>query len=320
MARAIYVDENRGPEAAASDRSGEYEPASLPSRAIMLGEEGLQSSRSGTSSPLNTLSGQMRRGRKGNIRKYLHPLPWSRITKAAGGARPRYTALRKETTSDFEPNRVWGIEPVMHSSGSSAPNRLPAEWIRRARAGSDDALGRVLEECRPYLLLVANKALPPELRGKAGASDLVQDTFLQAQAEFGRFRDESEEELLAWLRAILLNKVANLKRHYCGTAKRRLGREVPIVEGAFGEPRPDVADAGTSPGSQLVAEEEDAALARALDHLSAEHRDVIAWRNFERLSFEEIGRRLGRSAGAARKLWVRAVERLQALLDMPDDT
>jgi len=46
---------------------------------------------------------------------------------------------------------------------------------------------------------------------------------------------------------------------------------------------------------------------------------VIQWRNYDRASFEEIGQRLERSAEAARKLWVRAVELLQQELDATHD-
>jgi RNA polymerase sigma-70 factor (ECF subfamily) len=193
-----------------------------------------------------------------------------------------------------------------------------AEWIRLARNGSAEALGRLLEECRPYLLLVANQELPSELRGKAGASDLVQETFLQAQGHFDGFRDDGEVELLAWLRRILLNNVANHKRRYCGTDKRQLAREVPLADGsaadALGVRAPD-----PSPSSLVAAQEQDAALCRALERLPEEYRQVVTWRSYDRLPFDEIGRRLGRSPEAARKLWVRAVEQLQQELATTDE-
>src|SRR5262249_14784877 len=156
--------------------------------------------------------------------------------------------------------------------GMAADPRVPApgpdvgEWIRQARAGSAEALGRLLEECRPYLLLVANQELPPQLRGKAGASDLVQETFLQAQGHFDRFRDEDEAALLAWLRQILLHNAANLKRRYCGTDKRQLGRELSPADGSAAEAF-DAAAPGPSPSSLAAAGEEDAALSLALEEL-----------------------------------------------------
>jgi RNA polymerase sigma factor (sigma-70 family) len=52
-------------------------------------------------------------------------------------------------------------------------------------------------------------------------------------------------------------------------------------------------------------------LCRALDSLPDDYRQVIALRYWENLDFDEIGQRMGRSAAAARKLWLRAVERLE---------
>ena len=61
------------------------------------------------------------------------------------------------------------------------------QLIAAARGGSASALGQLLEGCRKYLLLVANESLDSDLRPKGGASDLVQETFVQAQRIFERF-------------------------------------------------------------------------------------------------------------------------------------
>jgi RNA polymerase sigma-70 factor (ECF subfamily) len=57
--------------------------------------------------------------------------------------------------------------------------------------------------------------------------------------------------------------------------------------------------------------EETAELKAAIARLSVDYQQVIRLRSFQRLSFVDVGRRLGRSADAARKLWVRAITRLQ---------
>ena len=59
---------------------------------------------------------------------------------------------------------------------------------------------------------------------------------------------------------------------------------------------------------------------RALEQLPEHYQQVIRWRSWERLSFEEIARRTGRSAEAARKLWTRAVDELALLLEPPHDS
>ena len=55
-------------------------------------------------------------------------------------------------------------------------------------------------------------------------------------------------------------------------------------------------------------------VAGALDRLEADHRDVLLLRFFEGLNCEETGERMGRSAGAVRKLAARALAELGRLL------
>src|SRR5215471_5317922 len=87
-------------------------------------------------------------------------------------------------------------------------------WLAEARAGEVHALGEALEACRAYLLHVAEHELETGLRAKGGASDLVQQTFMEAQQDFSRFAGTSEAELLAWLRRMLLNNIANFRRQW----------------------------------------------------------------------------------------------------------
>jgi RNA polymerase sigma-70 factor (ECF subfamily) len=195
-----------------------------------------------------------------------------------------------------------------------------ARWLPAARAGSSEALGQALEACRGYLLLIAEKELDPQLRAKGGASDLVQETFLKAHRHFARFEGDTEAELLAWLRRLLLNNLADFQALYRETDKRQVGREVALGTGSSsgavgGEP-----EAGhSSPSHQAMAHERDEELHRALDRLPDDYRRVLRLRYEEERSFEEIGRQLGRSANAARKLWERAVDRLEQELEGPHE-
>src|SRR5436190_16314301 len=102
------------------------------------------------------------------------------------------------------------------------------QQLAQARAGSTEAMGNVLEACRGYLQLVAGGRLDATLQAKGGASDMIQETFLEAQRDFGQFHGTSEAELLAWLRRLLLNNLSNFARHYRGTDKRAVGREVAV--------------------------------------------------------------------------------------------
>lgn len=192
-------------------------------------------------------------------------------------------------------------------------------WLVAARAGSNEAVGQMLDACRQYLLLVANQELDGELRGKVGPSDVVQDTFLEAQRDFARFRGNSEEELFGWLRRILRNNLANIARHYRVTSKRQVAREVSLAEVPLDylqEQLPPV----DSPSTRAQAEEESKQIDRAIGQLPGPFREALRLRHQERLTFEQMGQKMGRSAKAARKLWGRAVEQLQEFLEPPHES
>ena len=192
------------------------------------------------------------------------------------------------------------------------PGGEAAQWLALAQAGSPEALGQVLETFRAYLLLIAARELDPELRAKGGASDLVQETFLEAQRDFSRFDGTKVEELRAWLRQLLVNNVANFTRHYRKVAKRDVAREVALEAGGSSHERGAGLEANSlSPSGYALAHEQAEAVARARDRLPPDYRQVLALRHEEQLSFEEIGQRMQRTANAARMLWLRAVEQLQ---------
>jgi RNA polymerase sigma-70 factor (ECF subfamily) len=192
----------------------------------------------------------------------------------------------------------------------SAPDA--GQWLPSARAGSREALGKALETCRNYLLLVAERMMDPELHAKGGASDLVQETFLEAQRDFVRFQGNSEEELLAWLRQILLNNVANFTRRFHGTGKRDPRREVPVgADDSSHLTGPVLPDPRLTPSSQAIEREQAQALHKALQRLPEDYRQALVMRYLEGRSFEEISQALQRTPAAVRKLWLRALKQLR---------
>jgi RNA polymerase sigma-70 factor (ECF subfamily) len=192
------------------------------------------------------------------------------------------------------------------------------QWLAAARSGSAEAMGQVLDACRGYLLTIAAQELDPQLQAKGGASDLVQETLLHALRGFGRFDGDSEAELLAWLRRLLLNNLIDFARLYRATDKRQVAREVglPAADSSSGR-GPELAGDGSSPSGQAVHHEQARAVEEAMRRLPEDYRQVLLLRYQDERSFEEIGRLMGRTANAARKLWLRAVERLQHELNQP---
>ena len=150
---------------------------------------------------------------------------------------------------------------------------------------------------------------------KWGASDIVQETLLEAQTGIKHFEGQNEAELLAWLRSILKHNLADVFRRYVQTEKRHVGREQRLASGLqLGQ----IAREDTP--SQIVrVEEEEHQLHDAIEKLPSDYRRVIELRNWELLPFATIGEQMQRSEEAARKLWVRAIERLQKEMKPTDD-
>lgn len=177
----------------------------------------------------------------------------------------------------------------------------------QARAGSNTALGHLLDAFRSYLLVVARDAVATRLRGKLDPADLVQDTSLEAFRTFSDFEGELHEQLLAWLRRILLNNVADVSRRYQYTQKRQISREASLDPPDALDP----IDSRPTPDELAAMLEMQTMLDRSLEQIPEHMRAVILLRQREYLSFARIGAQTGRSADAARKLWVRAVARLR---------
>jgi RNA polymerase sigma-70 factor (ECF subfamily) len=152
------------------------------------------------------------------------------------------------------------------------------------------------------------------LLAKGGASDIVQQTLMDAFRDFGRFQGNSEVDLRQWLRRLLLNNLADFARQYREAGKRQVDREVAIggKSSASGlvlsAPMP-------TPSGDAVANEEAAEVERILQQLPEDYRRVITLRYQGNQSFDDIGAAFGLTANAARKLLVRAIERVRHELE-----
>ena len=176
----------------------------------------------------------------------------------------------------------------------------------------------------PHLRRVADRGLGPDLAGKVGASDIVQDTFYAAKRDLEDYRGKTPGEFRGWLERILINRLVAVRRHFRKTAKRRVSREVSLVE-------PDAASTGrypvelpaattASPLSRVVQAERAEMLRVALAGLGDLDVQVIRWRQQDRLSFGQIGDRFEISEEAARKRWARAMIRLRDAMEAMEVT
>ena len=173
-----------------------------------------------------------------------------------------------------------------------------------------------------WLRILARNEIDSRFAGKFDPSDAVQQTMLEAWKGWDQFRGSQEPQRLAWLRQILAHQLAHLARHYGGTQKRDVAREVSIDQTLCqSAQRLDaLLPAGDpSPSRLAAANEQRLMLAEVLERLPPDYRQVIMLRNLEDLPHEEVSRRMGRTEGAVRMLWLRALAALKEALEKPPD-
>jgi RNA polymerase sigma-70 factor (ECF subfamily) len=136
------------------------------------------------------------------------------------------------------------------------------------------------------------------------ARDLTQQAFLQAFVHIRGFRQQAQ--FRTWLFRIAINQCYSFLKN-----KKKFGEPVDCEEVNL--------TADESPERDLVTQEERQRLYAALARLPAKQRAVITLKVAQGLSYEEIRRILGGTAGAARVNYCQALKTLKKYLKGGND-
>jgi len=179
-----------------------------------------------------------------------------------------------------------------------------------------EAYRQELARYRDYLSMLAEIKLSPALRAKISASDVVQQTLMEAHQHLDQFQGRSEAELSAWLRQILVRKMIDTLRKYRSQA-RDITRERPLeaeAEKSSQHLERWLASEASSPSRIVMHEEELFQLAGALAQLPEEQRMVVELKHLQDWSVAEICQHLDKSEAAIAGLLRRGLQRLRELL------
>jgi RNA polymerase sigma-70 factor (ECF subfamily) len=188
----------------------------------------------------------------------------------------------------------------------SSPEPTWEADLRDARAGSGEALGRLLQGTWPCLVRVAHRLLPAKLRSKLDAADVAQEAFLEAFKDFARFTGSDEKQWLDWLGTILLNNLQDAARGF-RRQKRNVSQEVRLDDGSG-----EFLESGEkTPSSHFRLVEELSRLQSALAELPELLQQVVRLHSGFGLTHGEIGQQLDLSANAVQKHWSQALRALK---------
>ncbi len=158
------------------------------------------------------------------------------------------------------------------------------ELVQRARTGSEEAFGQLMRaHYEPTFRLVQSI-----VHDEHAARDVCQEIWLTIWKRLGQYRGDAK--FSTWIHPIAVRRSIDLLR----SRKRWFGRFVPFLTGgeqAEADGVPEPADAG-DPRQELEKNERSDRFERAIASLPPKHRAVLALREIQGLSYDEIAQAL----------------------------
>ena len=187
-------------------------------------------------------------------------------------------------------------------------NRMPqtdAAAVALARDGDSEAFHALVDRHSRAVYRIAYR-----MTGSAhDAEDVVQETFLRAYRQLGRF--ESRANFGTWLHRIAVNCSIDLIR---SRPHREASHEDSDLE-QFGATVDRSDTSGASPERLMMSTQVQERIAAAMDGLSAMERAAFMLRHFEGRSIDEISNALGLKTNATKHSIFRAVRKMRVALE-----
>jgi RNA polymerase sigma-70 factor (ECF subfamily) len=200
-----------------------------------------------------------------------------------------------------------------------APTEID-ELLRRAGDGDERAVTELFDRYRKRLKQMIRLRLDRRLQGRVDPSDVLQDAYIDLTEQLPSYCARPEMPFFLWLRLVAGQRLMRVHRHHLGAAMRDAGREVSLYKGALPQAS-SVSIAAqllgrfTSASQAAVRAERQLQLQAAINSMEEIDREIIALRHFEELSNGEVAEVLGLSKAAASNRYIRAMVRLQAILE-----
>jgi len=175
--------------------------------------------------------------------------------------------------------------------------------VERAKAGDEDAFGRLVERHSRVVFRLAYRMLGNE----HDAEDAVQEAFLKAYRALPEF--ESRARFSSWLHRITVNCAYDVLRRRARHAEDPL--EAPMDEDA---PRAELPAEEPLPDRMVFGQQVQKKMRVALARLSDLERTVFLLRHHEGQALREIGDALGLDTGATKHALFRAVRKVREVM------
>src|SRR5207244_4518150 len=193
------------------------------------------------------------------------------------------------------------------------------DLLERSAQGDRQGWGALLARHRERLRRMIALRLDHRLQGRIDASDVIQETYLEAWGRLADYLRNPTMPFYLWLRFLAGQKLVTLHRHHLGRQMRDAGREVSLYRGRLPEASSAALAAQllgreTRPSEAVVRAELKVRLQEALNSMEPLDREILALRHFEQLSLAEAAQVLGLTESGACRRHLRALKRLKEVL------
>lgn len=197
----------------------------------------------------------------------------------------------------------------------------PDSMITRASNGDRNALAAVFEIERPRLAKMVALRMDRRLQGRIDPEDVLQEAFVDCIEQLPKYASRNQDmSLFLWLRLTVHQRRLRLCRQHLGAEMRDVSREISIQQTTLPFASSlylaeQLMGRFTFVSQRAIRAEMQGKLHETLNGLEQIDREIIALRNFEELTNNEVAEFLGLSKTAASNRYVRALARLQSLLE-----
>ena len=187
--------------------------------------------------------------------------------------------------------------------------RSTKDLLARYRAGEKDALDHLFKRYYERVCAVVHRCLPAAMRPCYETGDVVQEAMLRVLKGVDAFEYRNEGSFFSWICTATERTLIDLVRR-SGRKRRSGGRVLSL--GPAGDLRP--VSPGEGPATRAEEREEYERAMAALDALPLEQRRLILYREYGRLSWQELGDAMGLPLSTARRRCLEALAALAAKL------
>ncbi len=197
---------------------------------------------------------------------------------------------------------------------STADSTQTRRLFDRVRAGDATAFDLLFARHRAYLRRIIEMRIDPQLRSRFDASDVLQETQLEAHERLGEYLERQPMPFRLWLRKTAQQRLLRMRREHVEARKRAVDREVPLPQSSSIELARRLLRTGTTPSAQLGRRELAQRVRTAMGQLTEADREILLMRNFEGLTIREVASVLDLDPGTVSRLHGRALLRLERIL------